>query len=284
MHVSYGELVRIGPEAIRMLGFAFGQADDCVEGVVWTQCVLGRGYQMLRMADELRPPSGWPGHVCIDAGGAVVDLRGLRALAFAARLTDLARCRAAASDGDGAGLVMAYGAFGGWIAPFMAFALVRAGYVGNVLWLPSSTPHAGEAPATLLGTTAASNGAADNLLVAPAPIYEAVPPGTGAELGGVPAPVARRLEELIAEAGNESVLAVAARRGCRAGPDASLAPAIAGRAELDAQEVGWLHYGHRLQQAIAAGLEVDPDDHGVLARLAQRVRLPNSERSRAQAG
>ena len=52
-----------------MTGFTYGQADDAVEGIVWTESVLGRGYDLLRMADERRQRAGWPKHA-IEVGPA----------------------------------------------------------------------------------------------------------------------------------------------------------------------------------------------------------------------
>jgi hypothetical protein len=49
-------------------------------------------------------------------------------------------------------------------------------------------------------------------------------------------------------------------------------------------DVGHLPWGRRLRRAVDIGMEVEAEEHGILTRLAQRIRLPNSERSRKQAG
>src|SRR5262245_45111452 len=54
LHVSYGELVRAATEAVRGLGFPFGQADDAAECFIWTEAVTGHGYDLLRLSDSIR--------------------------------------------------------------------------------------------------------------------------------------------------------------------------------------------------------------------------------------
>src|SRR5215470_1188792 len=106
MHVSYGELVRICPEAIRMTGFSYGQADDIVEGIVWSECVLSRGYDLLRLADERRPLDGWPRHAverCSEA--ATVELEQAPAYGLAPRFADLAVESATSAAPGRAGIV-----------------------------------------------------------------------------------------------------------------------------------------------------------------------------------
>lgn len=288
MHVSYGELIRITPESIRMLGFTFAQADDSVEGIIWTQCVLGRGYHLLRMADQRRPRGKWSGSSVVGSGDAtVVSLQDQPAFAFAARLADLAQCEAATPRSDRAGLVVASGAFGGWIAPFIAFRLARAGYHADVVWLPGQTPSADEAPATLVSVTAAGPGGADRLLISPGSAYRATDFVGGAGARGVlSARISSKLGELTAGMAGSSVLAiVASRSSMPASVESLMAPFAAGGYEVpSASAFGVLDAGGRLRQAIESGLEVEQDDHRVLTRLSQRIRLPNSDRSRAQAG
>src|SRR5215471_17422896 len=159
MHVSYGELVRIGTEAIRMTGFTFGQADDALEGIVWTECVLGRGISLLRLADQRRPDKGWPtSSARFEPGSAHVDLTGSPAYAFAARLADVALAIAADPDARQLGVVQAFGAFGGWIAPYVAYRLARAGSSALVYWKPSPKSAKEDSPASLIMATPAPDG------------------------------------------------------------------------------------------------------------------------------
>lgn len=286
MHVSYAELVRIAPEAIRMTGFTFGQADDAVEGIVWTECVLGHGYDLLRMADQERPAQGWPPHSVtgIHSGVAAVELMNLPLFGFAARLADWAR--SVALESGGFGTIMASGAFGGWIAPYIAYRLARANHDAAVLWLPGPTAPVGEAPATL-ALAAASAGPPEKtpLLIAPGGAY-GVTAKRRSPQGGVPSRLLNAVAGATTRQAGSSVLVIATASLPRAGALVDFGSALdaVGCAALARATPASLDGSAELRRAIDIGIEVAPEDHRVLTLLSQRIRLPNTERSKSQAG
>lgn len=287
MHVSYGELIRISPESIRMLGFTFGQADDCVEGFVWTECVLGRGYTLMRMADQRRVPEGWPAPSIRDdgRGTTVVGLRETPVFALGARLADLAVCEVSQSGSDALGLVVAHGGFGGWIAPYVALRITRNGYDASVIWRPGPPTVKEEAPVTLVSGRAVEGGGDEPLLIAPGPPYAAPPRGEGIDAIRQNARLGSRLGDAVAEFRDKSIFAVIAAKRSTVEPRTYLVPDLhPDDAIPKLTEAGILDVEARLNRAIHAGIEVERDDHAIMTRLSINIRLPNSERSRAQAG
>lgn len=283
MHVSYAELVRICPESIRMTGFSYGQADDAVEGIVWSECVLSRGYYLLRMADERRPSDGWPKHaVNVRAETATVELAEMPIYGLAARLADLAAELAMSSPHGRAGEVRAYGAFGGWIAPYMAYRLARNAMHAAVFWRPAEPAPTGEAPAMLL-------------LVSPA-----LPDGQVPPLTMVPAEAAKCSEYRIGDfprslldpilrankaSPERSLIAIAATTVSLTGaPDETIrTPEILGALGLLGCARS-LDAAARLESAVKLGMDVRAEGHALLNALSQRIRMPNTERSKSQAG
>jgi hypothetical protein len=282
MHVSYGELVRIGTEAIRMTGFTFGQADDALEGIVWTECVIGRGIALLRQADQQKPRKGWPSYSTrFEPGSARIDLTGFPAYAFAARLADLAQVITA--DAGQFGVVEAFGAFGGWIAPYVAYRLVRSGCGALVYWKPSPDSTQEDAPASLImATPALPHGKVSSFLISPSSDY-------GAPAGALPrAAVPTRALELIRWASTShpktSVLTVVA--GPEPHHDDGVDFVSAAGSILGSRQVvpGRLDVNQRVRSAIELGVEAAREDYDLYIALSQRIRLPNTERSKSQAG
>jgi hypothetical protein len=283
MHVSYGELVRIGTEAIRMTGFTFGQADDALEGIVWTECVLGRGIALLRLADQQKPAKGWPScSARFEPGLAHIDLTGCPAYAFAARLADLAQAMTADSEAKQPGVVEAFGAFGGWIAPYVAYRLARAGSCALVYWRPSTRPAKEDAPATLIMAPPALDGELSPCLIAPGSEYKAA---TGAL---PPMAVPASLWESIRRVGDRnpatSLLAIATGPEGGQGCDFATAWETLNGPTLHRSFPGILDVNERLRTAIALGVQTTPEDYSLYTALSQRIRLPNTERSKSQAG
>lgn len=283
MHVSFGELNRIAPEAIRMLGYPYGHADDCVEGIVWTQSVLGRGYELLRMADRRRPAAGWPApSIADDDQRSVVHLAGAPVFSLAARLADLAH--SSLSDSPHApAVVTVTGGFGGWIAPYIGARLARAGLHAAVTWdagrsADTSDGAGADTPPLTIVVPASADGTVRRLFIGPAGVVEADP---GEEPLTVPiALVALARERAVREMGagdDATSRLVAVALGPP--PDERVVPVAEALTEATAVDVA-----ARLARAMDEGLEVAREDHAVLTGLSQRIRLPNSERSRNQAG
>jgi hypothetical protein len=286
MHVSYAELIRIGPEAIRMTGFTFGQADDALEGIVWTECVLARGYDLLRMANRRRPDGGWPRHAMeVNSAAATVEFPIAPAYAFAARLADLATDLATAAADGRAGMIEAHGTFGGWIAPYIAYRLARNRRNAAVFWRPGRSVPADEAPAMLAVAVAAGpDGDVAPLTFVPAGLCPAAEKPAGPR-----ATLPRHVLGLIAAASGRrpgtSMLAIAASAESRPLQTIDFGSAAdsftrlglsGGAASVDAS--------NRLRAAVDIGIEVAPENHDLLVGLSHRIRLPNTERSKSQAG
>lgn len=134
IHVSYGELVRSATEAIRGLGFVFGQADDAAECFVWTECVVGKGFSLLRQADKHKPANGWQKPRLVRREGPRADIvaHGSSLLTSAARVADFARAEAAA---HGFCSVDIQGGFGAWAVPYIANRIAGGSFSCRATWL-----------------------------------------------------------------------------------------------------------------------------------------------------
>src|SRR5262245_19095596 len=129
MHVSYAELIRIAPEALRMLGIPFGHADDAVEGLVWTECVLGAGYAALKAARDRREACGWAKPRLSHAASAF-EFAGTPFLLYAARLADLVRI----SVPEGLSKFEIHDASGKLVLPYVAHRLAAADLSVVLFW------------------------------------------------------------------------------------------------------------------------------------------------------
>ncbi|MGE3147638.1 MAG: hypothetical protein AB7K04_01080 [Pseudorhodoplanes sp.] len=269
-----------------MTGYTYGQADDALESFLWTESVLGHGHDLLRMADRLRPSSGWPSHsVDVNAGVAIVDLPGCPAYGFAARLADLAKEISGHSAAEGLGIVEVAGAFGGWVAPYIAYRLARGNQHAAVLWRPGSTPPEGEAPSMLVvAAPAGMDKIVPPLLVTPGAI-DARGDGIVAGRGSIPARALEQLQKAIRTNRQTSALSIVTLRntGAEQAVDMRSAINLLKEAGLPDDLVS-LDASSRLRGALQNGMQVPPEDFKFLNSLAQRIRLPNTERSKAQAG
>lgn len=268
-----------------MTGFTYGQADDAVEGIVWTESILGRGYDLLRMADERRQRAGWPKHA-IEVGPATATawLPGLPAYGFAARLADLAIELAMSPSAERAASVKACGAFGGWIVPYIAYRIARAQQHAAVLWRPSSPVIAGEVPTMLIVAEPAQDSGMPPFTILPAGLFANVGCRTNHE-----ATVSSFLLKAILDANDNtsgaSLIAIAATSASvsREAIDASAIREVFGKLDLQG-ESGLLDTAERLQSAVSSGMDVPSEKHAFLNALSQRIRMPNTERSKSQAG
>lgn len=245
IHVAYSELVRASTEAVRGLGFPFGQADDAAPTLVWLQAVLGAGYPSLRLADGTRPVAGW-GQARLSKSDdfCAVDLTGLPLFVYGTRVSDLAV--ALAQKANGARLLVR-GALGGWAAQYIVSRVAAAGIDVMGTWQPGG------------------NGADD------APAGSFVARGTrGSDPPGVyrrafadetPSPVVSFVSEL------SLTLNQTSDKSARLdAPGEEISPDVL------------------IERCIAVGMQVPPEDHAFLGSLCARLRVRASERSRNQAG
>lgn len=285
MHIAYGELIRGAVEALRMIGLSFGQADDCAEGFVWTEAVLSRGYDLLRLADGQRPSAGWPVPALsgLDVDPRVIDLAGLPLLAYGARLADLTSTIAKGAARMSS--VVAVGATGGHIAPYVAYRIARAGCIAGVIWKNGSSRILSDAPDSLVVTAPAESGEVSAMEIAPGDAYTGATTGEAPETA-FPAGLITRIAKDAALAGNRSTLIVIAadptcsdqNLGRRALSEA------AGLPQLGDAPLGKIDAGQRLRSAIDHGLETPDVNLQFFTGLLRRIRLPNTERSQNQAG
>lgn len=285
MHIGYGEIVRGAVEAIRMIGFPFGQADDCAEGFVWTQSVLSRGYDLLRLADEHRPSGGWtpPALSGLAIEPRAIELAGVPLFAYGARLADLASTIAKGPARMAS--VVAAGAIGGWIAPYVAYRMARAGCVAAVLWKQGAPRIPSDAPDTFVMIAPSEPEAVGPLYVSPPDAYGAATIGREPEIA-FPEALIHRLSSDVAQAGDRSALVVVATNPLYAGPKlgrSALAEA-AGLPGLRDATLGTVDSQERLRSAIDQGLETADANLHFFTGLLRRIRLPNTERSSNQAG
>lgn len=284
MHISYGELVRGAVEALRMIGFSFGQADDCAEAFVWSESVLSRGYDLLRLADEQRPSVGWqmPALSGLELDPRVIDLTGLPLLAYGARLADLTSTIAKGAARMSS--VVAIGAAGGHVAPYVAYRMARAGCMAGVIWRNGSLRVPSDAPDTLV-TAPAGSGEVHRMEITPLNAYAGAIAG-GKHETAFPADLVSRIVGDAALAGDRSALIVMAADPAYAGQTLgrrALAEAAGLPSRGDAPS-GTIDVGQRLRSAIDHGLETPDGNLQFFTGLLRRIRLQNTERSQNQAG
>ena len=269
MLVSHSELVRTMQEGIRMLGFSYSQADDSAESVIWTECVFGQGYELLRDAgqDTMKPVG--PVACQRDDKFTTVTLGSRPAFAFAARIADLAIAGAAT---DGSVVVKVSGGRGQPALPYIAARIARAGYHAVAVWHSGSDD---DAPSPVVAVAPA------NAKVLGLSSDKAALAGlTSRELSlGTDPTVSsnwqQALQELTPDISEVVVLAVKAdAKSVKVKLDEAAPGFITKVVEPDAL----------IDKAIRDGLEVDVTRHRILTGLTGKIRLPSSERSRAQAG
>lgn len=273
MKVPYGELVRLSGEALRMLGFKLGHADDASHGMVWTEAVLKRGYSLLRQADLVRIARGWgPTRVMQDNPVTRLDMAGAPLLLYAARVADLA---IAALSERKTVQIRAYDTFGGWMVPFIVDRIVGAGFSAAALWRLNPTDRF-ESPDMLVC------GASD---VEGVHIFSTTETGQKAQIAdGEKAepqdvalfnPESWRTEsaDLIIAATSEPIKSNPAALG------AALSWAIGLQFHLQT-----LFPQKEIQSSIMSSFDVAKEDHAFLGSVTRRRWLPASERSRTQAG
>lgn len=136
IRISYGELNRLAPEALRMLGISFGHVDGAVEGFVWTEAVLAQGLRLFANAsDGIEPRAGGPGCSVKIAGDGSnwtkIDLGGLNLLVGAGRVADFVASDAAHGAPH---KVRVVGTSGGVMVPYIAYRLAKLGLSATLHW------------------------------------------------------------------------------------------------------------------------------------------------------
>ncbi len=267
MHVSYGEMARSAPEVLRMLGCPYGQADDAVEALLYTQAALGRGYTLIKMTDAARTADWKPVTLTQQADGTyVVDMRGAPLLLYAARLSDLVVAR---SVPEAETRVHVRNTFGGWVVPYLGHRLARSGLSSTVRWSPPPRPSNLEAPESLAVTMCPDEGKPIEVMVSPGEAFQATP----AEPASVPVGAFSAECTSGSDFGTLSIVANEGRT--RSSPKAGPLIGTAGVLRLD----------ELMNTFVANGAEVDAAEHAAhYVGIAARLRVLSSERSRAQAG
>ncbi|MEW6438828.1 MAG: hypothetical protein AB1508_16845 [Pseudomonadota bacterium] len=269
MHVSYGELVRVVPDAIRMLGFTYSQADDSAEAVIWTECVLSAGYELLNNASVSNEPFRKAPIILDDDGGKVVVSVDRPLFAYAARIADLAISRAAAA---GISLIRVIGEAGANVTPYIAYRVSRAGYGIAVISTASQEYRAHEGRTLVVAYPGGRivHMARGQSIPCDA-LSEALPKSYSNEIKRACtddgfAGVGTDGEILIITVAKQHIrdLPIGARSLCR----------LEQRIDVVAQ----------LQNAVIEGLEVPSERHAILTGLAAKIRVENFDRSRTQAG
>jgi hypothetical protein len=214
MHFSYEDFEKAAAVGVTTTQTDFGQPDAAREAIVWTETVLGRGFDLLQLAANQRKGGGWPDPAISEsADKATADLAQLPLFGFAARLADLSIMGAGS---DGFRTVEAHGAFGGWIAPYIAYLLSLARHHAAILWRPAASGER-EAPASLvLAAATPPQYGVPPLLIAPGAAY-------GASIrdkmlvGDVPFGLIDRLHAAAARRPEESLCAIVAISSARNG-------------------------------------------------------------------
>lgn len=260
MHVSYAEFARSTPEVLRMLGASFGQADDSVEGFLYTHATYGVGYLLVKMTDEARGNDDWllPRLSVAPDHSNMVDLRNGPLLLFATRICDLVIAKTRPNQQSH---TIVSNTFGGWLAPYMAFRLARSGIASLITWSPPPAHVDEEAPFAVLRTSLPrENQPVEVAVCASRPFAEA----DRASCDKDP-----RREAACTKVGTLSIAATA---------DHSISQNNSAGGEI-------LVLDELLQAFISEGRDVDATIHRTyFTQIAARIRIETSDRSRQQAG
>lgn len=262
MHISYGELVRTMPEGIRMLGYSYSQADDSAEAVIWTECVLARGYELLESNASAANAARRLGVLSCrsDRSETVLNLGGRPLFAFAARAADVAIAQAGQAAGSLTRIVDVSG------TDACAYVAHRVARADNDAVVVAQRAEAGAVDLYLAPCGGRWLGIGRCIAAA-----DAVRALAALGLSQVDVPVA--------SLATKDVLVWASKAPDRAGMLDGFRETAGLPASVEAIDVE-----RRLGGAIREGLEVESRRHRILTSLTVKIRLPSSERSRAQAG
>jgi hypothetical protein len=274
MHVSYAEYMRVAPDALRIVGYPYLHADDAVECLLWTHAALDRGYSIIRAADRLRENRRADPDIRFEKHRVEITMNGAPLVLYASRIADVA----VAETGKGSGFqVLVNGAVGGWVAPYIAARIANAGLEALLRWNPDPNCHE-DAPAAVIVAHPGSR--ASTPLVATSGSWGArIAEAWHVELSGTYwAQIAHMSKH---PPGTLAVLASERAENVCTTLSADELGSMAGFNIARLEEVPFMS---TLQEWIQNGRESPDDDHKMWASIAARLRLPTSERSRAQAG
>lgn len=253
MHLSFAELMRASSDALRGLGAPFGQADDAIECLVLTQCALGTGYALLHEADSRRSAS-WSAPVLEHRSDREtgIDLRGQSLLMAAARVADYGATRERGT------VLRVENTFGHHALPYLAHRAAVQGTAIAAAWRGVEGSAGAIAVAIPRANGPVVHWASD--VAAWAQVAGSMGGSTATSL-----PPALHNGELCIVVGAPGV-----------DTDVGAFAADGATATLDFLEAR--------RAALVQGLVVEEADHRFFQSLTKRIRIPTSERSRAQAG
>ena len=255
MHLSYENLEKNVAADIAASRTDFGHPEGARDAIVWTETILGRGFELLRLAASQQKGGVWLNPAILEgADSAQGELAGLPLFGFAARLADLAMKDAGSAVFR---TIEAHGPFGGWVAPYIAFLLSRSAHHAAILWRPAI---AEDAPKSLVLAAATPPGRnAPPIMIAPGAAY-------GAKVrdkilvGDVPLEFIDRLHAVAARRPEQSLCAIVAASAVH---DAELGDLISlGDAvlsfELESRAPELLDAAPRIAEAKRVGLSANP--------------------------
>jgi len=282
IHTATGELLRIGIDALRGLGFSFFQADRLARTIVWNEVTAGNGISFLRhnaskiaasfearmACDEAIVESG--AMYSLDAGGKSLLESGMRAL-------DLAHAGASQKS---RGAVIVVNTFGEQIASDYAYQSLQR---GRPIMILIRSGHSGSSEGLSVIATmpdfelTLGRGPADP---------DQFPWDRLAALSGQS--IAARFREGIVGRQSGASGSVAAFLSIEGGLDSEPWTGIAQIiSDCVAPPSGWTTANglvKKWKRAIDEGLEVRIEDWNYLFELVARTRIVTSDRSRSQAG
>jgi hypothetical protein len=280
VHVSLPELRRIGPDALRGAGLPLAQADEAALMVTWTEAAIGGALAEVG-ALRGRPPST-PGGLAIrtvDAGTVLVDAGGRGLLELGVRIADFACAEAAARPGA---RVVVRDTSGARFVPYLVRRCAFLGYraVGRYV---AGAPDADAPSAAAAWPREPARGRDRRLVVVRAP-------GAQSARAHALAAIDDDLHDLLG--GDADGLVLSCDRPTAAGADRSAGDDLGSGASRVARDAARLAAEAgadaaseaRFVTALRDGLVVDAAHHAAFTALAAAIRVPTSERSRAQAG
>lgn len=277
--MSLPEMRRIGPDALRSAGLHLAQADEASLMVVWTEAAVGGALEAVAAHAAATASRGAIAVETRPAGGAVVDAGGRGLLELGVRIADFACAEAGARPGAP---VVVRSTSGACFVPYLLRRCAAKGYRAVARYVPGPGTNAAPAVWAAAACPRPAAGGAGRLV-----ILRTQPAEPPVAAGAVDGELLRATHP-----GLDVVLIACDRPPAADGQEALGAcepPHGASHVEENARRLSASPDADargeaRFREAMRTGLDVDAGHWRAFTALAAQIRIPTSERSRAQAG
>ena len=268
--ISYPELIRAGPDVLRMAGLHLAQADEAVELFAATEALLGGSLEFLaRHRDAIRMRTR-PRLVSRGPYAAEIDLGGATLLEWGIRVFQYGRSEAASSSTSDAPCehtIRVRRALGAVFVPYLVLDAARHGYAVRARYEPGDRADGQNEVLTVAGDAPVGGATAEVSLRTSI--------GTERTVEGPSSSWARRARD----AGPGDLVFTCRREPAWIG-DRHQSGTFLDRAAQQADT----RWASELRRALSDGMLADVRYFSTFLELAARIRVPASERSAKQAG